>query len=261
MAEQLAVDNIRGDRLAVEREQRSLGPQACTVDRAGEGFLAGTGFADDQHRQAVARRLGGDRKRRPELGRGADQLLERQRRRELFGNGRQLAGRTAAVGIGGKRFEQTFRRDRPDEKIGCSGAHGFDGDRNAVAVGKNDYRKVRAIVAQGGDQRRPLLGIPAAEQCRQYFAAVRPLQQSERHLVVGGADHAPARPSGDRGDQPAFLGDWHPAAIAIVSVLRASRALGPDPMRRAVKASLRPLPAQGLGSAGRLVMDAPKLTG
>ena len=49
-----------------------------------------------------------------EFGGGADQLLERQRRRELLGHGRKLARRAAAVGVGGKRFEQAVPA-RPDE--------------------------------------------------------------------------------------------------------------------------------------------------
>ena len=94
------------------------------------------GFADDQDRQAVARRLGGDRERGAEFGRGADQLLERERRRELLGNGRKLAGGAAAVGIGGKRLEQPLGRDRADEEIGSAGAHRLDRERDAVAVRK-----------------------------------------------------------------------------------------------------------------------------
>ena len=50
-------------------------------------------------------------------------------RRELFGNGRKLAGGAAAVGIGGERLEQPLRRDRADEEIGRAGAHRFDRDR------------------------------------------------------------------------------------------------------------------------------------
>ena len=161
MAEQLAVDDVGGDRLAVEREQRALGAQARGVDGAGEGFLARPGSPMMQDRQAVARRLGGDRERGAEFGRGADQLLERERRRELFGDRRKLAGGAAAVGIGGERFEQPLGRDRPDQEIGCAGAHRLDRDGDAVAVRQHDDRQVRALFAQRGDQLRAAFAVPA----------------------------------------------------------------------------------------------------
>ena len=114
VAEQLAVDDVGGDRLAIDRDQRAAGAQAGGVDRAGEGFLAGARLADDQDRKPVARGLGGDRQRGAEIGRGADQLLERQSGASFSVTGRKLAGRPAPVGIGGERFEQPFGRDRPD---------------------------------------------------------------------------------------------------------------------------------------------------
>ena len=106
----------------------ALGAQARGVDRAGERFLAGPRLADDQHRQAVARGFGGDRQGGAEFGCGADQLLERERRRELFRHRRKLASGAAAVGIGGERLEQPFGRDRTDQEIGRAGAHRLDGE-------------------------------------------------------------------------------------------------------------------------------------
>ena len=112
MAEQLAVDDVGGDRLAVDGDQRAAGAQAGGVDRAGEGFLAGAGLADDQDRQAVARRLGGDRERGAEIGRGADQLLERQVGRELLGQ-RAPARRRRGGGRRGRRALRAAARARP----------------------------------------------------------------------------------------------------------------------------------------------------
>ena len=71
---------VGGDRLAVDLDERSLGAQAGLVDGASEGFLAATGLADDQDRQAVACRLGSHRQRSAEFGRSADQLIEHQLR-------------------------------------------------------------------------------------------------------------------------------------------------------------------------------------
>src|SRR3954469_2638890 len=106
MPEQLAVDDVGGDRLAVEREQGTLGAEACSVDRARNRFLAGSRFTDDQDRQAVASGFRGDRKCRAELRRCADELFEGKLWSELLGNGRKLAGGLAAVGIGSERLKQ-----------------------------------------------------------------------------------------------------------------------------------------------------------
>ena len=61
MTEQRRIDDIGGDRLAVDLDDRPAGPKRRGVDRPGEGFLAGPRFADDEDREAVAGGLGGDR--------------------------------------------------------------------------------------------------------------------------------------------------------------------------------------------------------
>ena len=63
---------------------------------------------------------------------------------------------------------------------------------------QDDDGQVRAIVAKRADQLRAFLGVPAAEQCRKHFAAVRPLKQRKRHFLVCGADDAPAGAAGNR---------------------------------------------------------------
>ena len=105
------------------------------MDRPGERFLAGARLADDQHRQPVAGGLGGHRERGAEIGRAADQLFEFQGQRKLLGHRRELTRGAAAIGIGGKRFEQAFGRNRAHEEVGRAGAHGFDRDRHRVSVG------------------------------------------------------------------------------------------------------------------------------
>jgi hypothetical protein len=205
MAEELAVDDVRGDRLAVQGKERTLGTKARSVDRSSDRFLARARLADDQDREAVAGGLGGDRERGAEFGCGADQLLELERRRELFRNGRELARRAAAIGIRRECIDQPLRRNGADEEIGCSGAHGFDGAGNGVTVRQDDHRQVRPILPQRFDELRALLGVPGTEDRCLDFAAMRPLEQGERHLRVGGANDAPADASRNRRDQPALV--------------------------------------------------------
>ena len=130
-------------------------------------------------------------------------------------------------------------RDRADQEIGRAGAHRLDGDRKRCRRATSTMTgRFGAVLAQRGDQLRALSRVPAAEQRGLHFAAVRPLKQRERHLLVGGADHAPAGARGDGRNQPALVGDWRRAAAAIVSVLRACWPFA-DHRRRAVKAGLR----------------------
>ena len=206
MAEQLAVDDVRGHRLAVERQQRALGAKAGGVNRAGDSLLAGSGLADDQHRQPVARGFCGDRHCSAELRRGTNQLLELEWRRELLGDRGKLARRAAAVGIGCKRLQQPLRRHRMHQKIGGSGAHGLDRNGDIVPLRHDDDREVGTIFAQRGNHLWALFGIPTAEQRRLHFPAVRPLEQGKGHLLVRGTDDAPAGATGNGGDQSALLG-------------------------------------------------------
>ena len=202
MTEQLAVDDICRNCLAVDSDQRALGAQARGVDGVGEGFLAGAGLADDQDRQAIARGLGGDRQSGSEIGRGADQLLERQLRQQLLGHRGEFAGSLAAVGIGGKRFEQTLGDHRAGEEIGCSGAHRLDCHGDRFAVGDDDHRQLFAACAEQGDQLRAASPDP---NCQAAPPGLRgradPAALLTAASTAGSADDAPAGAPGDGGDE------------------------------------------------------------
>ena len=66
---------------------------------------------------------------------------------------------------------------------------------------KDDDRKILPVLAQSPDKLRSLFGVPAAEKHRQDLAAVRPLEQGKRHLLVCRANNAPAGTPGDCRDQ------------------------------------------------------------
>ena len=170
MAEQSAVDYVGGDRLAVDLHHRPLGAQRRGVDGAGECFLAGPRFTDNQDRQAVAGGLGGDREGRSEVGRGAHQLLKRKIGGQLFGQGGQLASGTAAIAVGAERFEQTFRCDGLGEEVACPGTHGVDCQRDRAAVGKDETgrsgRTARMAAMSSARDRRVRCDINAARTSR-----------------------------------------------------------------------------------------------
>ena len=61
MAEQLAFDERLGQGAAVDRDERLVGPRALVVNGAGDQFLAGAGFAEDQHGRVRRRDFGDQR--------------------------------------------------------------------------------------------------------------------------------------------------------------------------------------------------------
>ena len=50
MAEQLALQQVLGERAAVDADERAVAARAELVDRLGDQFLAGAGLAQEQHR-------------------------------------------------------------------------------------------------------------------------------------------------------------------------------------------------------------------
>ena len=186
-------------------EQRPLGAKARAVDCAGEGFLARAGLADDQDRQAVARRLGGDRQGRAEFGGGANQLLERQFGRQFLGNGRELACGAAAVGVGGKRFEQPLRRDRANQEVRCAGAHRFDSDATVSPCDRTMIGRFGRCPRSDAISCGPLLAsqLPSSAACTS-----RPCGPcSSASAVSSSAAPTTLQPAraGDRRDQPALF--------------------------------------------------------
>ena len=206
MPEKLAVDDVGGDRLAIDRDQWTAGTEARCVDSVGEGFLARARLADDEDRQPVACGLGCDGQHGAKVGGGTDQLFERQVGRKLFGDWSKLSGRPSPIGVGGKGLGQPFGHDRPAQEIGCAGAHCLDGVGNGFTVSDDDDREFFAGRAKRGNRGRTGVGIPAADQRGLHFAAVRPLQQAHGSFRACCADHAPAGAAGDSRHQPPFVG-------------------------------------------------------
>ena len=176
------------------------------MDRSGNGFLACPGLAEDQERQAVARGLGGNRKRRPEFGSRADQLFEFERRSQLLGHRRKLARGTPTIGVGGKRFEQALGRDRANEKIGCAGAHRFDRNRDRVAMRDDDHRQVGPMLAKNARSGSVPVRRPSFQGLRRDLTPMRALKERDGEFAIAGVDDAPRRACGNGCDQSALVG-------------------------------------------------------
>ena len=206
MAEQLAVDDVGGDRLAVEAQQRPLGAKAGGVDRAGDGFLAGARLADD----SSGRRLRADLAATASAARNsgaAPTSCSSSSAGASFSetgasspDGRRRSALTASASSSRSGATGRTRKSDAPARIASTAV----GDR--IAVRKDDDGQIGPVLAQRLDQLRALLGLPAAEDRGLHLAAVRPLEQGDGLLAVGGADDAPRRARGDGGDQSALVG-------------------------------------------------------
>ena len=143
MAEHLALDQLRRDRAAVDREERLLAAPRQVVQRARRDFLAGAAFARDQDRHGG----GGD---------AAELFIQPQHRRrpaaqlaELGGLG-GVVGQRADLGLHRRRLGDTRQHpleladvDRLDQVVGGAEPQGLDrgleagvaGDQHDLGVG------------------------------------------------------------------------------------------------------------------------------
>ena len=79
VAEQDRLDEIVGDRAAIDRDERLGAPLAGAVDGARDQFLADAGLAFDQHRDGGGRGLLGAAQHRLHARAAGDDVLEGQR--------------------------------------------------------------------------------------------------------------------------------------------------------------------------------------
>src|SRR5215212_7119237 len=98
VTEQDGLDEVGRDRAAIDRDHRLAAAWGRGVDRLGDHFLARSAFALDQDGDPGPGGLGGDRQRRTEARRRADDLVESERLGDLLGKRPKLAAALAAVG-------------------------------------------------------------------------------------------------------------------------------------------------------------------
>jgi hypothetical protein len=157
VAEQLRLDQLLGDRRAVDGDEGALGAPRDTVDVAGDDLLAGAAFAGDEQRCARLRKLGG----------AGDAAAHRR----VFGNHRR-------VGFARDRFED--RRDQVAVRRQRQIFAGAGDDRRArsldILIGaRGNQRNPDALRPQPGKKRRDVLTDVADDQ----VDAWSPAQQIE----------------------------------------------------------------------------------
>jgi len=145
VAEHLALDEIRGDRAAVDREERAAPAQAQIVDRLCGQLLAGAGFAGQQHRGLGARDAadrvvdGLHRRRAAEHATEAAEPLQlgTQLRDFFMQRGRARHAREDAV--------QPLHVQRLHEIVGRTAPQGVDRGFEARMTGGQHHLAVRAF--------------------------------------------------------------------------------------------------------------------
>ena len=205
MAEEDGIEQIAGDRTAIEFEHRLFGAGAGGVDGVGDHFLADSAFAFDQHRNPGAGRFGGNRQRSAE-GRGsADNFLKFQRHRDFLAERAQFTVVPGRFHCRIERLEHQFGGDRLDQIIGSTGANGVNGLGNRSDGGEHQHRQGGTARFQFGDQvggfgtRHPMV-----EDDRIEHHSILCPEGRNRGFCVAGIDCAKSGPRSECGNQPAL---------------------------------------------------------
>ena len=202
MAEQFGFDEVGGDGTAIDGHHRLLVSRGSRVDGARDHILADAAFALDQYRYAGACRLGCDGEGGTELRRGADDILERERGGDFFGQRAQFA--IAAICERGiERGEQAFGRDRLGKIVGGPGAHGIDRDGDIIMSREDQDRQRRATGTNLADQAGWLIiRAPLVEDDRIKLHPVLRAEHRDGGFIVACKDRAPACTRRERRYQP-----------------------------------------------------------
>jgi len=208
VTEQLALDQLLGERTAVQRHERARAPGE-PVERAGQNLFAGSGLASQEHRHA---RGGDGRPSRQHLGEARGERPQPAR------TGRELRGGKSAL-TGGRR---------PDAK-----AEERTPDLEQIAVGE------RRRLCLGAVEQRAVLGSKVGQAP---LATVAELGVLPRHPAVVNADDDLAA-SLERGARPAALEDHAAQASQAIAGRSGARSrafeLEPEVRRRTFARRLR----------------------
>jgi hypothetical protein len=152
MAEEFAFQEAFRDRRAIEPDVTRVAPRAGGVQRAGDQFLAGAAFAEDEHRGGGA-------------GHGLNQLPQLPDRRALADDPREvmdfarlgaqrgvLPQQTIPLGAPGDRVQQFLRLERLGEVIDGPGADGLHGQPGRGVGGDDQHRQIGPFLPQAGEK-------------------------------------------------------------------------------------------------------------
>ena len=151
MAEQFALDQVLGQRAAIDGHKGHVGPGALIVDGAGDQLLAGAGFAEDQHGR-IGRGDFGDQL--ADLGHGGSLPDELRFAFDLFQaafDGQKLVRQFA---LGGHAAEQVLQIDQLagfGQIVECALAQGGHGRVERRFAGEHDRLGLRRKLLGLGD--------------------------------------------------------------------------------------------------------------
>ena len=192
----IELDEVVGDRAAIDRDEGLGAPLALAVDGARDQFLADAGFALDQHRNVGRRRLLGAAQHRQHLRAAGDDVLERQRAGLAALDAAELVGERALFQRVAERHLKALGADRLDHEIDRARAHRRHHVVDAAMRGLHDHRHGAAGLAHprqhaeaveiGHDEieHHAVEALAAGQQRRGRFAAL-----GDHRLVAELAHH------------------------------------------------------------------------
>ena len=141
VAEQLALDQLRGNRRAVDFDERAGGERTFRVDVRGQQFLSRARFAVQQHARIAARGHGGLFQHSLERGACSDHA-------RAAGHFAQPPVLFAQLGFFQRvlqRQQNFFAAERLFQKIEGAGARGFHGVGDGPVAGDHQDRRIHVV--------------------------------------------------------------------------------------------------------------------
>ncbi len=207
VAEQDRLDQVLGNGAAIDGDKGLGLARARAVDGAREQFLAGAGFAFDQHGDGGTRRFLRRAQHRLHGARTGDDVGDGKRAVMPALDALQFAGeRTRGQRIA-QRDLQPLGAGRLDHEIGGARAHGRDYIVDAAMRSLYDHRDVEACLAHARQHAEPVeIGHHQVEHHAVDTRSVRAGEQAQRGIAALGGERPVAKALHHRFQKPALDG-------------------------------------------------------
>ncbi len=147
VAEELALENVRRDRAAVDRQEALVAPRAREMQRVGDQLLAGAALADDEHRRLGRRHQAHLLEEHLHLRRAADDALEPETLVELLVELDDLLLELALLELREDALAELVEVDRLGQVVVGADPHRLDGGLDRAEAGDQDDREVEPALA------------------------------------------------------------------------------------------------------------------
>ena len=143
VAEQLALEQRLDDGGTVHRDQAPILARAEAMQRLGDQFLAGAGFAGDQHRARVRREPAHRVEQLLHAGAATDEAVELELARDVRVDAQQRLAALEALAHRDQQLAQPIEIERLRDVVERTGFDRFDGGVDRSRVGHQDHLRLR----------------------------------------------------------------------------------------------------------------------